>query len=423
MVAKPLIEEISARPATPVPMAAEQSAALQAATQGRQPLRRLSIYQAAAGFSLVDELDFLSARTIEPNLFFNPRFLAPAMPRLEDREVRLAVIRDGGEEKSRLRLLVPFSVERPATPLGVPVMRSWANPFGPLGTPLLDRDDPAGVVTDFFEMLSRPHLSLPKVLVLPDMRLEGPVATMLTAVATARGLPIEITSVVERPFLESTLDGEAYLKNSLSPHHYREFRRMKRRLSEKGRLEHVVARSEDDVRNGLETFLALEAAGWKGRKRTAMAIDRFQAAFAREAVNRLAERDLCRIHLLTLDGEPVASLVAFIEAGMAYTWKTAYDEAHAAYSPGTLLMIEVTKQHLADPQIDATDSCAVPDHQVMSRIWTERRKMGTIVIGMTESAERQVRQAASQLHLDRETRNFARTLRDRFRRLLRIEKG
>ena len=110
--------------------------------ESQRPSRRLAIYPASAGFDLVEELDYLCARTIEPNVFFNPRFLAPAMPRLEDREVRLAVIRDGDEYKSRLRLLVPFSVERPAVPLAVPIMRTWSSPFGPLGTPLVDRDDP-----------------------------------------------------------------------------------------------------------------------------------------------------------------------------------------------------------------------------------------------------------------------------------------
>ena len=58
-----------------------------------------------------------------------------------------------------------------------------------------------------------------------------------------------------------------------------------------------------------------------------MAIDRYRAAFAREAVHRLAEQDLCRIHSLTLDGQPIACLIVFVEAGVAYTWKTAYDES------------------------------------------------------------------------------------------------
>jgi len=423
MAAIPLLEETSGGPAGAMVsnlagLAREADPAHIEILANNRPERKLAIYPASAGFDLVEELDYLCARTIEPNVFFNPRFLAPAMPRLEDREVRLAVIRDGDEFRNRLRLLVPFSVERPAMPLGVPVMRTWSSPFGPLGTPLVDRDDPVGVIEDFFSMLGRPHLKLPKVFVLADIRLDGPVASLLTSFADSRGLTMVTTGKVERPVLQSDADGEDYLKVSLRAHHYREFRRLKRRLGDQGKLEHVVARGPDEIRHAIESFLTLEAAGWKGRERTAMAIDRYRAAFAREAVHRLAEQDMCRIHSLTLGGRTIACLVVFVEAGVAYTWKTAYDETLAAYSPGTLLMIEVTKQHLDDPNIIMTDSCAVPDHPVMSRLWTERKPVGTLVVGLTPDADRLARQAASQLHLYRETRNMARILRNRMKSLL-----
>lgn len=375
--------------------------------------RRLSIYAASAGFELVDELDFLSARTVEPNVFFNPRFLAPAMPRLEDREVRLAVIRDGDEQSGRLRLLLPFSVERPGIPLGVPIMRTWSSPFGPLGMPLIDRDDPEGVLEDFFTILARPHLKLPSVFVLPDMRLDGAAARLLRSVAETGGLPLVTTSQVARPFLQSHLDGDAYLRQALKPHHLRNLARLKRRLGEKGVLTHEMARTPSEIRQAVEAFLTLEASGWKGRARSAMVNDRLRAAFAREAIHGLAERDLCRVHQLKLDDKVIASLVVFVEAGIAYTWKTAYDESLAHYSPGVLLMIEVTRQHLDDPNIELTDSCTVPDHTVMSRLWTERRPIGTMVIGLLPNTDRLTRQAASQLHLYRETRNVMRIIRQR----------
>jgi hypothetical protein len=423
MAAVPLLEETCGGPAGAMVsglagLSREADPAHIEILANNRPERKLAIYPASAGFGLVEELGFLCTRTIEPNVFFNPRFLAPAMPRLEDREVRLAVIRDGDEYRNRLRLLVPFSVERPAIPLGVPVMRTWSSPFGPIGTPLIDRDDPVGVIEDFFAMLSRPHLKLPRVFVLPDIRLDGPVASLLATVAETRGLTMVTTDKAERPVLESDADGEEYLKASLRSHHHREFRRLKRRLADLGKLEHVVARGPDEIRHAIESFLTLEAAGWKGRERTAMAIDRYRAAFAREAVHRLAEQDLCRIHSLTLDGRTIGCLIVFVEAGVAYTWKTAYDETLSAYSPGTLLMIEVTRQHLEDPNIVMTDSCAVPDHPVMSRLWSERKPMGTLVIGLSPDADRQVRQAASQLHLYRETRNMARLLRNRMKSLL-----
>lgn len=424
MAAIPLLEETSGGPAgsliagiAGVPADAADLAHLEL-TSAERPLRRLAIYPASAGFDLVEELDHLCARTIEPNVFFNPRFLAPAMPRLEDREVRLAVIRDGTEYRSRLRLLVPYSVEKPAVPLGIPVMRTWSSPFGPLGTPLLDRDDPEGVIADFFAMLARPHLKLPKVFVMPDMRLDGAVARMLSATAESRNLPLVVTGQFERPFLESDAEGEDYLKEALGSRHYKEFRRLARRLADQGVVEHKVARTQDDVRHAIEQFLTLEASGWKGRQRTAMAIDRYRAAFAREAVHRMSEQDMCRIHSLTLDGRTIASLVVFVEAGVAYTWKTAYDETLSAFSPGALLMMAVTGHHLDDPNIMMTDSCAVPDHPLVGKMWSERKPMGTFVVGLTPDADRVTRQAASQLHLYRETRKLAVRLRDRVRSLL-----
>lgn len=385
----------------------------------RRPERTLAIYPASAGFDLIEELDFLCARSIEPNVFFNPRFLAPAMPRLEDREIRLAVMRDGDEDRSRLRLLLPFSLERPSVPLGVPTLRAWSSPFGPLGTPLVDHDDPLGVIEDFFAILSRPHLKLPRVFVLPDVRLDGPFAAILRMLAASRNLPFIVTGEVERPFLESDLSGDDYLKSSLRPHHLREFRRLKRRLGEQGEVAYSVARQPGDIRRALEAFLTLEMAGWKGRERTAMAVDRYRAAFAREAIDRLGERDMVRIHELSVGGALVASLIVFIEAGVAYTWKTAYDEHYAAWSPGALLMVEVTRNHLEDPNIAATDSCAVPDHPIMSKLWHERRPIGTMVVGLAPDTERLVRQAASHLHLHKVATNRMRIVRNRLNTLLR----
>ena len=406
MSAIPLLEEEGG-----VPVVSTRRAGAGAAAK-----RSLAIYPASAGFELVEELEHLSARAIEPNLFFNPRFLAPAMPRLDDRDVRLAVIRDDDGERSRLRLLVPFTVERTAPPFGAPVLRTWSSPFGPLGTPLVDCDDPAGVIGDFFAMLSRPHLKLPKVFVLPEVRLDGPFAALVGCHAEAHGLPLALANRVERPHLAAGAEGDDYLRAALGGHHFRELRRLKRRLSEQARLDYTVARQPEEVRLAIETFLALEASGWKGRARTAMAIDRYRAAFVREAAQRLTERDLCRVHQLSLDGRAVASLVVFVESGVAYTWKTAYDEEFARFSPGTLLMAEATRTLLDDPNVDLADSCAVPDHPVMSRMWRERRALGTLVVGLTPDSGRLTRHAASQLGLYRQTRNAVRILRGRVKR-------
>lgn len=377
--------------------------------------RHLAIYPARAGYELQEELDFLTNRALEPNIFFAARFLAPAMPRLEDRVIRLMLMRDETEMHSRMRMLLPYSIEKPGFSVGASIIRAWANPFGPLGTPLVDREDAAETLDNMLEALARPEMGLPGILVLPDMRLDGPVAGLLRAVATARNLSVLVTDQAQRPFLESTLDADEYLANAVSSHHRRDMRRQWRRLSEHGELTYHVARQPEEIRHHLEEFLTLEDSGWKGRRKSAMVADRYRAAFAREAINSLAEIDSVRIHSLALDGEAIASMIVFVSSGEAWTWKTAYNENWAQYSPGKLLVDRLTEWHLDDLNIRRTDSCAVPDHPVMSRMWSERETMGTMVIGLDPRHDRDVRQVATQLHIYRNTRNIARLLREKIR--------
>ncbi|MFB2551461.1 GNAT family N-acetyltransferase [Ensifer soli] len=384
-----------------------------------RPGRQFCVYPAKAGYDLQQELDFLSNRALEPNVFFTGRFLAPAMPRLEDRVIRLALIRDVKEKSGRIRFLMPFSVEKPGFSIGSPIIRGWANPFGPLGVPLLDAEDAAETVDNLYEALASRDAGLPGVLVLPDIRLKGKFAQLARAVAIGRNLPLTVTNTYQRPMLDSLEDGPSYLRKAIRPSHLRELRRQWHLLESKGEVRYNVARNPAEIRVRMEEFLALEASGWKGRQRSAMVMDRYRAAFAREAITNLAETDSVRIHTLDVDGTAIASMIVFLMGGDAYTWKTAFNEDYAKFSPGKLLVSELTEWHLDDANIMRSDSCAVPDHPVMSRFWEERDEMGTLVVGLGQNRDRDVRQVAGQLHLYRNTRNMARLLRDKIRALAR----
>ena len=325
------------------------------------------------------------------------------------------VMRDENEIRSRLRFVMPYTIERPGLPLSMPVIRAWSTPFGPQGTPLIDHDNPQGVVEDLFDILARKHLRMPEVLVLPEMRANGEAAKVIKSVAASRRLPVRAIERKERPFLQSDADADTYIQEAIGAHHRHEYRRLWRRLAEKGELAHRIARTPEEVRRSLEHFLVLEASGWKGARGTAMAVDRFRAAFAREAVNNLAERDCVRIHTLELDGRVIAIMIVFVVGAEAWTWKTAYDESLHAFSPGVLLMIGVVRSHLSDPAIRRTDSCAVPGHPVMTRLFRERETIETLVVGLQPGTDRQVRQASSQIHLYQRTRNLARIMRNRIR--------
>lgn len=380
--------------------------------------RRLVIYPADSGFDILEDIDRVTDYALEPNIFFSPRYLVPAMPRIDDREVRLMMLQDGPAGEAETRFLMPFSIERSGFPLGPEVIRAWSNSYSPYGIPIVERREASRILDDLLSTLGDPKLGMPKVLVLPDIMMESPVIATLRGVAIGRGLPVMTTASVQRPFLQSDKDGVDYFKDTLSSSTRRNYRRLRRNLEAMGEFEYEVARNPTDVRFAMEEFLLLENAGWKGRQKTSLAAERFRAAFAREAINNLAERDLVRIHAFKLDGRVVASLIVLVQSGHAWTWKTTYDEALAQYSIGTMLMMETTESHLDDPNIQITDSCAVEDHPVMTRLWSERREFATMIIGLRPNSDRETRMVATQLDLYRNTRNAAKQMRDRLRHMV-----
>jgi len=65
--------------------------------------------------------------------------------------------------------------------------------------------------------------------------------------------------------------------------------------------------------------------------------------------------------------------VVLRSGGTAYTWKIAYEEAAAAFSPGYLLALEDTAAFLADDTVGEVDSCASADFGIMAEVWSERK--------------------------------------------------
>ncbi|MEO0543580.1 MAG: GNAT family N-acetyltransferase [Pseudomonadota bacterium] len=383
--------------------------------------RKLVVFPSEAGFDILPDIDRITDYALEPNIFFSPRFAIPGLSRLDDRDVRLLLLHDqsdddlSGKRVGNVCLMMPFTVEKPSFQIGPDIVRAWSNPYGPYGLPLIERRGSEQIVDDFFATLGQPGVQLPKIVVFPDIFMDSPLASLIRATALSAGLPMATAKPVNRPWLDATIDADSYLHNAISPHHRRNLGRLWRKLEKLGRVEYDIARSPEQVRLQMEEFLLLENAGWKGRKRTSLAADRYRAAFAREAVNLLAERDRSRIFTLSLEGRVIASLIVFIEGGRAWTWKTTYDETMRELSPGMQLMTRVTETLLDDPNVTSADSCALPDHPVMSRIWTQSRAVTTLVVGTHQAKDRDVRQVASQIDLYRSTKETAKSVADKVR--------
>ena len=76
---------------------------------------------------------------------------------------------------------------------------------------------------------------------------------------------------------------------------------------------------------------------------------------------------------LFLNGEPIAMKVNFLASPGSFAFKIAYDERFSKFSPGVQLELENLRRLHETPKIEWMDSCAVPKHFMINRLWKERR--------------------------------------------------
>jgi CelD/BcsL family acetyltransferase involved in cellulose biosynthesis len=179
------------------------------------------------------------------------------------------------------------------------------------------------------------------VLLLRDLPRDGPTSTLLEPLARADG---HLTGRWESQRSPHLPLGGAPAEARLTAKFRANLRRRRRRLEALGPVEYLREDGQGDVEGALEAFLALEAAGWKGRGGTAVAREPRLAGFYRAWAAEAAARGALAIRALTLGGRPVAMHLGLVHRGVYYLPKTAYDEALGAVSPGQLLQREVVAE-------------------------------------------------------------------------------
>ena len=74
---------------------------------------------------------------------------------------------------------------------------------------------------------------------------------------------------------------------------------------------------------------------------------------------------------LSVDGKQIALKHNFISGKAGFTFKIAFLQAYAKYSPGTLLELENIRVVVDELKLDRMDSCAAPRHHLMNRVFGE----------------------------------------------------
>ena len=218
-------------------------------------------------------------------------------------------------------------------------------------------------------------------LVLTAIPTDGAFYAMLRAQSAASGRDLALLDVRKRAVLRPSRD-LGTVTSILSSKRRKELRRQRRRLAETGALSYRSATTPSEIRAAAERFLMLESRGWKGRRGTALLAQVALATFTRTMTRLMAQERHCRIDSLEIDGVPIAMGIIIVADTHAHFWKTAYDERFAARSPGVQFVLELTALQEADRSVRLTDSCAIPDHPMIDRIWDERLDIADVFIGL-----------------------------------------
>lgn len=350
----------------------------------------------------------LAEQTLEPNPFFGPEFLLPYLRHMEREDVAIIAIRDAAD--GTFLALAPFARRREG--LLARRVTMLAGEYGPLGAPLLAPDaDPQ--VLDALLDAAVVHFG-GRLAVLPYLRTDGPVFDLLQDVCAQTGWRLARDNDSLRAGHATGATGREQYR-MLGTRRRKELDRQFRRLGDAGTAELASVTDTAGVVEGFERFLELEAAGWKGRRGTALASEPSRAAFARAFVQSMAQAGKTRIDMLMQDGDAVAMLVMLRDRDRVFSWKIAFDEACARLSPGAQVTRYAMRRNLEAAGVAEADSLAVPDHPMITPLWRGKVPYARLLVARGPGAGLALAFARADLTARRALRRMAKAVLRRLR--------
>ena len=290
------------------------------------------------------------------------------------------------EQDGQLIGLLPIARQSNYYGRRLPHLRNWLHANAFVGSPLVARGCEATFWQESLRWMDA-NTSAALFLHISAIPLDGPMFLALHDVLAREQRRWQCVHLEHRAMLASRLDPQSYWEAAMSAKKRKELRRQLSRLSDLGDVRFEQTDDTKDLELWIENFLKLEAAGWKGNEGSALACDPATEQLFRESLVGAATRGKLERLVMYFDGAPIAMLATFLAAPAAFSFKTAFDENFARYSPGVLLQQE-NLSILNRKDIAWTDSCASANHPMIDHIWGERRAIGRISIAIGGPARR-----------------------------------
>ena len=315
--------------------------------------------------------DDLARDASEPSIFVERWFVLPGIRHLAPGSgTRMLAVWQG----RRLIGLIPLGIDSHYGRAPIRNVQNWRHHHNFLGSPLVRAGHERLFWTAILEALDQADWA-PGFLHLSAMAEGGP----LLAGLRAAGRPVDVVHVRHRAMLQSDLGAQAYYEATVRKKKRKEIGRLASRLAELGAVEYGHFRRGEDLSAWCDDFLALEMSGWKGRAGSALGSAPETEAFLREMVVGAEAEGRLDFLRLTLDGKPIAMLLNLLAPPGSFSFKIAFDEEYARFSPGVLIQLENLKI-LERRGIAWMDSCAVENHSMINSLWGERRTIVRVTV-------------------------------------------
>lgn len=358
------------------------------------------------GFALA--WDDLAAAAAEPNVFGERWFVAAGADNLPQGEgARMLRIWSGSPNESALIGLFPFAILPRYGRLPLRHVQNWLHHHSFLGTPLMRAGCEQDAWTAILTSLDAADWAA-GLLHVNGLVESGPVHRGLVHAAASLDRPCDVVHRIERALLQSDLEPVAYYEATVRKKKRKEIRRLETRLAELGAVSLRRVGPEDDLGWWCDDFLRLEHSGWKGRAGSALASTPQTDRFFRNVVAGAYEAGRLELIRLDLDGDAVAMLVNLYAPPGAFSFKTAFDESLARFSPGVLVQLE-NLAVLKRPDVAWMDSCAVEEHPMINSLWAQRRSVVRVSVPLVGWRRR------AAFHLARTAENAAGMIKSRRR--------
>ncbi|MHB1423508.1 MAG: GNAT family N-acetyltransferase [Gemmataceae bacterium] len=323
--------------------------------------------QRAAWQALADD-------AVEPNVFYEPWMLLPALRHLgaDGKNLFVLVARANGGRFQELCGFFPLVRSRRFLRLPVGVLSLLGHRHCFLRTPLLRKEAARAALAAFFAWAARD----PRGAGIIDFSKVCGDGAFFHALVDYLHENARLPFVHEchtRALFRPDQDAETYLRKAISGGHRRKLARSERQFRASGAVQSAQLESAEVLEEWLESFLRLEGGGWKGRIGTALACNEADRRFFLETARAAFSLGRLALFALRHDGRPVAMECCFRSGPGCFSFKPAFDEAFARFSPGTLMYLEATRRFHQMPNLQWTDSCTAPDNLLLNRLWVHRR--------------------------------------------------